>query len=411
MPPIGTLRTGRKHHVMLPTPKVHYEMLRAEGPLNPLLAFPETLKTAILLDPFNQRGQNPYPVQQVPEYGTTYNMVRSAIAYERSGQQVIVLGPRMQEAFAHTSLKEVSAEHIQFPHACFYLATPGSKLKLWGGSDTGWHPIDGAYVMDDPNEPGVISILIWGSANDRSLTRSDDATFWFSVKVGHGTVDLDAVGNKRLDLKDLKEGVLHNVEQESRAIRRGVDLDARVSQVLDDPRNDVSDDGLRMSKLLTLSLVEDVKANVQMFLRVVINTLLYVNSTSCETRSGAPQDKARKELTEALGRKKHKNGPDARKLRKKLDVLPDYKVTWIGPTIESAERSDSDLTGRQGVKGHIRRGHWHTFRVGPRKTEAGEKIALEAQGKALKWIAPVWVGDGGQMDKPRVYGVREPVER
>lgn len=387
----------------LPPPQVHYEMVRRDDRLNPLKLFTEEQKTAILLDPFNLKGTNAFPAQAIPEYGTTYNMLRSGIAYERAGQQVVVLGPRMQEAFAHTGLKDVSVEHIRFPHPCFYLATPGSNLKVWGGSVTGWHQIAGAYVMDDPCEPGVISILIWGAANEKSVAPTDDATFWFSLKVGHGTTDLDALGSARLDLTELRDGALKNVEMESRLIH--MDLDARVTSVLNHHTNDISDEGVARPPL---AIENEVKANVQAFLRVVINTLLYVNSTSCETRDATPPDTERENLSTALARKKHKKGKDARKLQEKLNRLPRYKITWIGPTIESSlPRSPTEGTSR-GVRGHIRRGHWHTFRVGPRKTELGEKVALKDQGQALRWVAPVWVEGGADEDGPRVYGVREP---
>ena len=116
----------------------------------------------------------------------------------------------------------------------------------------------------------------------------------------------------------------------------------------------------------------------------------------------------RRELQKALDRKKHKNGKDAKKLARDLDNLPKYRVTWIGPTIETTAGGDTDFTGTRTVKGHIRRGHWHTYRVGPRKTEAGERIDPAMRKASLKWVAPVWVGGGVPEDKPRVYGVREP---
>jgi len=388
----------------LPNPVVHYEMIRKD-PRNPLRVFPEDIKSKILHDPFNKQGDNPLPAQTVSAYSTTYNMMRSTVAYERGGQQVVVLGPRMQEAFANTSLSEVSAEHIRFPFPCFYLATPQSKLKAWGGSDTLWHRVEGAYVMEDPAEPGVMSVLIWGAANERSQFPTDDATFWFSMRLGHGgTVDLDGDLEKRLDLAELREGTLRNIELESAVTR--MDLDARVNGVLDNRGANISD---RLANIpQSEELAREVKAIVKAFLRVVINTLLYINSASCETKS-ADNDGKRRELETALGRKKHKNGKDAKKLARDLDALPKYRVTWIGPTIETSAGGDTDLTGTRTVKGHIRRGHWHTYRVGPRKTEAGERIDPAMRKASLKWVAPVWVGGGVPEDKPRVYGVREPV--
>jgi hypothetical protein len=185
-----------------------------------------------------------------------------------------------------------------------------------------------------------------------------------------------------------------------------LDLEARAANVLSRKEANISD---RMVGLPDSdALVGEMKSVARTFLRVVVNTLLYVNSASCETRT-ADNEAQRKELQKALDRKKHKNGKDAKKLGRDLDNLPKYRVTWIGPTIETSAGTDTDLTGTRTVKGHIRRGHWHTYRVGPRKTEAGEKIDAALRKASLKWIAPVWVGGGAPEDKPRVYGVREPV--
>ena len=389
----------------LPRPVVHYEMIRRD-PRNPLNHLPEEVRSEILHDPFNRNGNNPLPAQMLSEYSTTYNMLRSAIAYERSGQQVVVLGPRMQEAFAHTSLKDVSSEHIRFPHPCFYLATPQSKLTIWGGSDTGWHRVEGAYVMEDPSEPDVVSVLMWGAANENSQGPMDDATFWFSLNLGNriGSVDLDATLEKRLDEGELKNGSLRNLELESRMIR--MNLDDQVESILNTKESNISD---RLAGLPdTDHLVHEVKDNVKAFLRVAVNSLLYVNSASCETEK-SDNEGQRRELEKSLARKKHKNGRDAKKVARDLDALPKYRVTWIGPTIETSRDSEHDLTGTRTVRGHVRRGHWHTYRVGPRKDEVGGKIDPALRKASLKWVAPVWVGGLSVDDKPRVYGVREPV--
>lgn len=380
-------------------------MVRQDPDRNPLVIFTEDQKTAMLMDPWNLKGTNRFPAQAVSEYSTTYNLLRSGTAYERSGQQVVVVGPRMQEAFAHTSLKEVSTAHIKFPHQCFYLATPGSPLKIWGGKDTGWHHIAGAYVMDDPCEPGVISILIWGPANERSIAPTDDATFWFSIKVGHSTENVDALGDERLNLTELRDNVLTHIDGESRVIRATRDMDDRVTQVLDNHFNDISD---LATGGVTPELSLEVKENVQAFLRVVINTLLYMNSTSCEARDATPSDTSRKEILDALARKKHKKGKDARKLQGKLRKIPTYRITWIGPTIESALHMSSAEGASRTIRGHVRRGHWHKFRVGPRKTETGERIDVKDQGEKIRWVAPVWVEGVDPGDGPRIYGVREP---
>lgn len=407
-------------NTMLPTPALHYEMLR-HTPGNPLDILSEEHQTAVLMDPYNTGGTNPIPVQTISAYSTTYNMLRSAIAYKRSGQQVVVLGPRMQEAFAHTSLKEVSSQHLRFPFPCFYLATPGSKLRVWGGTDTGWHAIAGAYVMEDPNEAGMVSILIWGNANEWSKSAGDDATFWFSVKVGELlTEDLDAKMVEGLNDDQLVNGTIANIELEARQFQayhasRTLNLEDRIDKVLSNPYGNISDrfepgqkDLIPWSSLDTDGVLVELKTSVRAFLRVVVNTILYMNSSSCETKT-SNNDAKRKELEISLGRKKHKTGKDAKKVKRHLDDTPACRFTWIGPTIEEAKGASTDLTGSRSVKGHVRRGHWHTYRLGARKDPAGNRIDPALRKADLKWLAPQWIEGGPTEDQPHLYGVREPV--
>jgi len=392
---------------MLPTPAVHYEMIR-QNAANPMWNLPDSIQAAILFDPDNRTGLNPMPIDTVSAYSTTYNMLRSAIGYRLSGQQVVVLGPRMQEAFAHTSLKEVSTDHVRLPHNCFYLATPGSKLKLWGGSHTQWHAISGAYIMVDPTDPDLLSFLIWGEANELSSGPTDDATFWFSIQIHDPKSKNMDVDQKFCDgLKDdeLQNGTLRNIQREADFVR--LDADQRIAMILDDQHNDVSDYGTPSPE--DDGVLEEVKTSIKAFLRVAINTILFLNSTSCEVKSGDDTDAKRRDLTAALGRKKHKNGKDAKKLTRDLDKLPTYKVTWIGPTIEQSVDSPTDLTSTRTVKGHVRRGHWHTYRLGPRKDASGDRIEPATRKADLKWLPPLWVAGGSDDDKPRVYGVREPI--
>lgn len=399
----------------LPHPKVHYEVFRV-SPDSPLHLFDEGLRTAMLLDPYNQTGKNPAPAH-MSDYGTTYNMLRCVFAYQRSGQQVVVLGPRMQEAFTHTSLKDVPPRYIQFPHQCFYLATPDCNLRVWGGSDTGWHRIAGAYVMEDPGEKDTLSVLIWGAANEKSVTPTDDATFWLNIRLGprddsflldldkgveRMVVDMDADIERRLDMNELRNGSLRNMEFESGLVR--MDLETRLAHILDTHQANISDRG---AFPISDQLVKEVKANVCSFLRIVINTLLYMNSASCETQKGKANETNRKSMADALSRKKNPKCKEARLLRRKLDETPAFHVTWIGPTIEQARDTETDLTGTHTVKGHVRRGHWHTFHVGPRKNATGEWINPQKQKATLKWLHPVWVKGGAPDDTTRIYGVKE----
>lgn len=387
-------------------------------------------------------------------YPTTYSMVRLALMYHWHQQQVVVVGPRMQEAFANTSLENIPMGMIQLPYPCFYLATPKSEnLMLWGGERTGWHNVAGCYVAMDPNPTrNSLLVLAWGGANEKSLHALDDATFWFSldldkwlqhnspnfsengVEFDTGGIDLDTESSNQrrpyglgssfgrdLDLEaqldettrgPVMRNALAGVEADSREVTAvltngSIDLDKALDHLMGNPRSNRSDLGMIAA---SKSYEGQMRDTARKLMRIVVNTVLYMNSASSEVSAPKTSDAERAQIKARLKGVKNTRKGTGKTLQKRLDALPAHRMVWIGPTIEQEVGGERDFTstGRRGVSGHIRRGHWHQFRVGPMKL-AGELIPKEERALTLKWMPPLWVGSvKDEATGPRLYGLKEP---
>ena len=153
--------------------------------------------------------------------------------------------------------------------------------------------------------------------------------------------------------------------------------------------------------------------------RIVLNAILYMNAPSADIKRKKTSDsndtKRIKAKAKKLMDKANKaTGRSARRLKEKADRelskvrKHGYNTVLLGPSIESTisqARTKGLLIQR---KGHVRKGHWHLFRVGRRVDDNGERIPLEKQGSVSKWVPPCWVGDLENLAKPKNYQFKEP---
>lgn len=419
----------------LPKPVVHFDVL-VQNKL-------KILTDALALSPQEQRlvamdstGKYAGLGEFAESHQTTFAMLRTALLYNLHMQQVVVVGPKMQAAFGHTSLENVPVDRIRLPHPCFYVATPESEgLSLWGGERTGWHSIAGAYVAEDPTENGSLLILAWGSANEKSINALDDATFWFRLDLGRlvrqGNLEreFNRVANSSL-LKEVLQTADYEVEllaaaeqliSEGRisspnakaavdsflAQRRSGDLESTLTRVLDaDGGHESSDKGMEFyQRGMTEAHVEQVRESARKLMRIVVNAVLYMNASNADVSEPTTTAFERRRLENQLKGMDPKKSK-ARELARKIRSISESRIVWVGPKIEASEDADSDFTsGGRRVSGHIRRGHWHTFLSGPRKVE-GVVVPKESRTSTLKWVPPLWVGSAKKSVGKRVYGIR-----
>lgn len=418
----------------LPKPQIHFDAMLTYGDqfIRRILAYDQETRYQIINDPTGESCDEDLAIF-ARTYPTTYSMVRLALMYHWHQQQVVVVGPRMQEAFANTSLENIPIGMIQLPHPCFYLATPESEnLMLWGGDRTGWHKVAGCYVAMDPCPTRKsLLVLAWGGANEKSLHALDDATFWFSLDLdkwiqhsqefSENGVEFDTASSHRdINLENqfdeatkgpVMRDALASIETDSRCVtdiltNGTIDLDKALTHLMSNPRSNRSDLGMIAA---SKSYETQMRDTARKLMRIVVNTVLYMNSASSEVSAPKTFDAERAQLKSRLKGVKSTRKGTGKVLQKRLEALPTHRMVWIGPTIEQEVGGERDFTstGRRGVSGHIRRGHWHQFRVGPMKL-AGELIPKEERALTLKWMPPLWVGSAKEATGPRLYGVKEP---
>lgn len=292
--------------------------------------------------------------------------------YRKFGRQTVCIPKDMQTALMRTSLTEIHPQEFKSPYGSIYIALPDSDCNLWGGPRTRWHQVGGVYARyveggrmtsldtdtgrvehaEGSSDNSVLQLYMWGVENDKSTGPGDDANFWFTI-----------------DLREMA--------------RRGLDLEAYVEMVMDDPSRDDS----------TATLTELGKAvhagfsfremaapdrqlqidNVRNVVRIVLNGILYMNTPDAIIEPDEMSETFRKEREKteaALSRLKNPNKSRGRRLAKKLAGIPSDNVVWIGRDVRVP--STSSETGDRTQSDTIRwvRGHWW-----PRKDTIARRVA------------------------------------
>jgi len=340
-----------------------------------------------------------------------YLCTRSLVEYRKYGQQVFCIGPTMQKLLCATSLDGMTTEDLRFPYDCFYIATPECKWGIWGGP-TEWHNMDGVLVRvldkqeaidatgKDPGPLPILFIYLWGAENEKSEGRGDDASLWFSLDFNEAArMNLDLEGYIRYIIRERKREVKD--EMSPWAMEMGM-------QITMPPKG--SD---RQNRFIETSTG---------VMRLLCNMLLYLDHGDQEAPLHPLTVRNRdlkNTLPAAISRKK--NPTKARKLKRKLANLPDYRMVWIGPTIEQT----GQRRGRVGSgnapprKEQLVRGHWRPKMANLRRraAEAADRGAsdieveeiIESGREKRRWILPYVRYEGeGKDERPRHYRFPEP---
>lgn len=299
------------------------------------------------------------------------NFLAAMYGFALEGQQVFLIGPKLQRMLGETDSTKVPLEFLKLPFDCFYVALADCPLKLYDG-ETGFHQATGMYVhMVDEDIP-AITLCLWGQDNENSRVVGDDAIQWVTLSLAEAVSHTDDDGTQY------------------------VDIDGYIRRIYADPTRDDSDIGTSWPADHT----RNVDAAVELA-RLAFNLVLYVNSEQPDTtrlKSGtAPGRKAmlnRKLKTSLKNPKKRKRSAH---IQKELDAISEARVVWLGKTIEEAPEfpaedavpGPSNGTGRKHRR-HRRRGGWHTYWTGPRIAADGTR--QKGTKAVLKWRKPIWVG-------------------
>jgi hypothetical protein len=304
--------------------------------------------------------------------------------YADEGQQVFMIGKKLQGLLDETDTTHIPMEFLQLPFGTFYIALADSPLQIFDGVDA-FHQAAGMYLHKLTE--GVILVAMWGNNETNTSAKGDDAIQWMVL--------------------DLEEALSYIDEDGTQF----VDLDGYIRSMWGDPDRDCSDPGTQWPT----DGDKNVETMVQLT-RLAFNLVLYVNSESVDKTDVAKPHPARKavlkkKLAEAKKNKKKKKRTT--KIQQEIDAISEARVVWLGKSIEEAperpepdEKSSSVTTGRV-VSRHRRRGHWRPYWRGSRKAADGSR--QKGTHRVNKWIPPQWVGSdlGGVLaNRGTVYKFR-----
>ncbi len=299
------------------------------------------------------------------------NFLAALYGFATEGQQVFLVGPKLQRMLGETDSTKVPLEFLKLPFDCFYVALAECPLTLYDG-ETGFHPATGMYVhMVDKDIP-AITLCLWGQENEKSRAAGDDALQWVTLSLAEAVTQTDEDGTQY------------------------VDIDGYIRRIYSDPSRDDSDPGTNWPEDHT----RNVDAAVELA-RLAFNLVLYVNSEQPDrTRMAnktAPGRKAMLKARLAKSKRNTKKRKRTQRIQRELDAISEARVVWLGKAIEEAtefpapdaEPGPRNETGRK-VRRHRRRGGWHTYWTGPRIAEDGSR--QRGTKAILKWRPPQWVG-------------------
>jgi hypothetical protein len=253
--------------------------------------------------------------------------------YVQSGQQVQVLGPKMQGLLARTSLDRVPREALVFPHEHYFIALPGCKHRLWDPkkSDAGvWQEVRGVYVWQDSDNEVFFKIEAPAGRMDNEflMTRSNDA---------HVDLDLD-----------------ESVSWPGGGIEGWVE--AKVMEAMETH-------GYFRHPRWATHFAEVAETHRQV-MRLVINSVLYTNAAGADlgahpymvavAQRRRMLQQERQKLRDQGGRPERRHGP---KVEAKLSRLTEATIVWLGGDVEQGSGRASPGPRRPGERAWTR-GHW-----------------------------------------------------
>ena len=319
------------------------------------------------------------PLESLPRH--LQAAVTSMATYEESGQQVFVVGPRLQEMFSETSLREIPSGALKTPYNSFYVALPGCEFSIWGDESTGWHRLSGFYVVDlipafqdmgldavgEHGEKDAWLFFLWGAENSYSRGYGDDASFFFTVDksaLDRSGLDLEEWLRKKLSSKSLTHRD-HTWDQITRWPGQGESPGRSASEAQ-------KNEGQLGASIFAI--------------RVFFNLLMYLRAADPEVVGDPEADantKERKRLEKRI--KETKNAKKRRQAQRALTRISSATIHYVGPSIEEAQEEELAKTGR---RRHWVRGHWRQFRRGK-----------------WTWIQPHQRGRAGAL--PRTYSLAD----
>ncbi len=258
------------------------------------------------------------------------------------GQQTFEVGEHLSSMLEHTTLETIPKDELRLPYDTFYIALPGCPHRVWGGTRTQWHTVEGIYVHRSAE---AFTIMAWAGENERSFGHGDDAHIW---------VRLDM----RLEDEDLETMVYHLL-RDRKSERNDPMIDPIA--VIEGSQDDGITDEVRDVQVKTLTAMY----------RIAVNLSLYLATPDPEVEP--VEDTRAQAMRQQLGRVKSEG--KRKKLQRQLDNRSKATVVRVGKSIEATAAAQVREHGS--VSAHWVRGHYHHYWTGKGRTV-----------KVRKWVLP-----------------------
>lgn len=321
-----------------------------------------------------QMELNEYPMQE--ENTHTEMLLRHAIkTYALTGEKMYFVSNALEQELRNTNIKGLPEEFFHLPYPGVYLVCPlHNPFKVYNG-ETGWHNVEGMYLIEDEDVvPRMMRIILIGYLNENSKHAHDDALYHWSLYLLAG--------------KTIEECVNHSL-----AVG-----DGQIDQVRcvsgDNPQTIFS------SKMKPKSeegkIFQMMRPHLKDAFNYALNVMLYATHPDSEItgfNSSALYENFRSRAMKAEGRKRQKLLERAKSCKGKNRLM-------LGGSLVIDRRAKSeDTKGRgAGAKHTVRTyvsGHWQHFWVGEGRTE-----------RVYMRVRPYWKGpkDGPLAKKAHVIG-------
>ncbi len=283
----------------------------------------------------------------------TDRVLRFAIkTYDLCGRKLYTVAPSLSWQMRNIHLRKMPQELLHAPFPCFYLVCPTEDPFRIYNNDTGWHTVEGLYIMEDTEtKPRSWRMLLTAGPNENSVHPEDDALYHYYILLKPGMT--------------LEECIEVSIEHASKSqeISREVDGEPIYS-------TDLSGEQLEAFQKSKQSLIEAFK--------YAVNVILYTTHPDAEQEvfNSNPEFQALyKRALKAKGKKRKDLFARASSAKGDDRILLGRSVT-----VSREEREATETSGRKGSKHRVRTfvaAHWQHYWTGPRDGERERKYLLK----------------------------------
>jgi len=137
------------------------------------------------------------------------NLMWTMAAYSRTNRCYRVT-EGLAHRLIHTELRGIHAGDLRLPYPAIYIEIPRSLgLKIWN-NESGWHPLVGCYVVEEPEPDRRWWIMCWGEPKGEIAPGvADDALVYWAMRLHNDqwTVDQIIADTARPKPHDIRVGL------------------------------------------------------------------------------------------------------------------------------------------------------------------------------------------------------------